>query len=97
MSLADRTFLETKIEVEIKTLPVPILVKGIGARRQPSSEYVLLDAYIDGKATDGKNVTAHIRREFHIVDNLGPLMLIGMDIIGPEDRLQQYQKGVDLH
>ena len=84
MSLVDKTFLKTTIDIEIKKLPAPILVKGIGAKRQPSSDYVLLDLYIDGKATDGKNVTVHIRREFHIVDNLGPLMLIGMDIIGPE-------------
>jgi hypothetical protein len=46
------TFLKTKIEVEIKTLPALILVKVIGARRQPSSEYVLLDVYINGKAME---------------------------------------------
>lgn len=84
MSLVDKIFLKTTIDVDIKTLPAPILVKGIGSRRQPSLQYVLLDLYIDGKATDGKNVTVHIRREFHIVENLGPLMLIGMDVIGPE-------------
>lgn len=67
----------------IKTLPASILVKGIGTRRHASSEYLMVDGYID-RMVNGYLVTPHIQREMHVVDNLAPGLLLGIDIITPE-------------
>lgn len=41
----------------IKTLPAAVLVKGIGTRRHTSSEYLVVDGYVDGMV-DGHHVHA---------------------------------------
>ena len=46
--------------------------------------YTVLDFYIPGKTTTGKVVTALITREVHVVDTLKAMVLIGVDVIGPE-------------
>lgn len=84
MTLIDRKFLdECDLKPDIKTLPEPIMVKGVGSKRQPSSQYLVLNIYVNGQLL-GRPATAHLQREVHIVDNLGPKMLMGVDIIGPE-------------
>lgn len=84
MSIVDRAFLkEVKPDAEIKTLSYPIFVKGLGTRRHPTVEFVLLKLYLDGIA-DGHAKIAYIKREFHIVEELSPKLLVGIDIIGPK-------------
>jgi hypothetical protein len=100
MSLIDKEFLKEQTEDKVKSraLPIPIMVKGIEARRQPCTEYAILDMYVNGDLPDGKPAVAHIRREVHVVDKLGPHMLIGMDIIGPEQiNFDVIKKKVTFH
>ena len=50
MSLIDRAFLrEVFPDVEIKRMPTPMTVKGIGSRNHNASEYVKLRMYFPGK------------------------------------------------
>ena len=80
MSLVD--LLENKNRGRNKTFTCPDFSKR--NRSQKATEFrICLIGCVHRWQGDG-NVTAYIRREFHIVDNLGLLMLIGMDIIGPE-------------
>ena len=48
MSLVNKISLKTGTEAEIKTLPTPVLVEGIGTRRQPLTKFGV-HTYIDGK------------------------------------------------
>jgi hypothetical protein len=90
MLLVDREFLVTTTSAKIKQLDIPIMVKGIGGKSHSSVDYTVLNFYIKGSTNKTKNAVAHIRWEIHVVDNLGPKLLIGMDIIGPE------QIGMDI-
>ena len=84
MTLIDRTVLAEEAKgIEIKRLPEPIKVRGIGTRRYPTSEYVVIDIYINAKVKE-REVIIHFKREMHVVDGLGPGILLGVDIIVPE-------------
>ena len=81
MSLIDRKFLrENHPDAEIKKMPTPMTVKGIGTKRHEASEYVRIKMYLPGKNGD----FALIEREFHVVDNLTAKALIGIAIMKPE-------------
>ena len=87
MSLIDRAFLNQIIKeggisgtIEIKRMPSPIKVRGIGTKEHDACEYAVIPMYIPGP--DGK--VALIRREIHIVDELSAKALIGIDIMKPE-------------
>ncbi|KAF7852733.1 hypothetical protein EAF04_010926 [Stromatinia cepivora] len=82
MSLVDRSFLmEMCPTIEIFTMDKPMKVRGLGDQRHDASQYVNLDFYLP--ATNG--TIAQFNREVHIVEMLEARMLIGTDIIDPED------------
>ena len=56
---------------------MPIKVKGIGLVIHQSDKYALLDMYLSGDSA-----IAHIRQEFHLIENLKANALIGIDILG---------------
>jgi hypothetical protein len=66
------------------------MVKGVGGKSHSSMDYTMLDFYIKGSTNKTKNTMAHIQWEIHVMDNLGPKLLIEMDIIGLE------QIGIDI-
>ena len=82
MSLVDRQFLREQVpDVEIRKMPTPMTVRGIGSKRHEASEFVSLEMYLPG---NGRRV-ALIEREFHIVDELTAKALVGVDILKPEN------------
>ena len=70
----------------IRKLPTQEWVRGIGDQRIPSSECVTIEIFIRAVAK-GRPVMLRMEHEFRIVEFLPPGILIGMDIIGPEDIL----------
>ncbi len=91
MSLIDRQFLrEANPDAEIKEMPTPMMVKGIGDRRHNASEYVILKMYLPG----GNGAVALIERELHIVDDLTAKALIGIDIMKPEGMMIDLQRDI---
>ena len=85
MSLIDRRFLKGRLpNTAIDHVDQAIRVRGLGDKLHDSKEYVELDLYIQGRTKDGSLALAHIKREFHLVDNLKANVLIGMDVLGPE-------------
>lgn len=64
--------------------PEPLKIKGIGSSTLSTDEYIPLDFAIPGEA-DGKPATACFTRHLYIVDDLKANILLGNDILGPED------------
>ena len=73
--------------LQVQQMPKAISVRGLGSNKHQSSEYAVFPLLLPGKhKVTGKNVTAMTApREVHIVDNLKAKMLIGMDIMVPEN------------
>ncbi|TAQ86585.1 hypothetical protein B7494_g5085 [Chlorociboria aeruginascens] len=81
LSLMDKAWLAEHFpSIKIRKMAAPIMVRGISDLKHPTSEYVILTFYIHGH-----NAYASITREIHLVDNLQAKMLIGVDILGPEE------------
>lgn len=85
MSLIDRAFLKRLVpNCTITQYEQAIPVRGIGERIHNCSEYATFDLYIPG-TVNGQPAIAQITRGARIVEGLRANMLIGMDILGPED------------
>ena len=85
MSLINRAFLnqiikEGGIHIDIKRIPSPIKVRGIGTKEHNTCEYAVIPIYIP--SPNGK--VALIRRKIYIVDELSAKALVGINIIKPE-------------
>ena len=65
-------------------MEVPLKVRGIGTSLYKTSEYTVVPFYLPGTINNGIKVIGCIRREIHLVDNLRTKILIGNDIISPE-------------
>ena len=91
MSLIDRKFLrENHPDAEIKKMPTPMTVKGIGSKRHEASEYVRIKMYLPSK----NGSVALLERELHVVDNLTAKALIGIDIMKPKGIIVDLQNDV---
>ena len=87
MSLIDRQFLKTKApQAMVRRCDVDITVRGIGSRTHACSEYAIVTILIPG-LVDGKPARASITHQLHIVDELKAKVLVGMDILGPEQAI----------
>ena len=81
MSLVDRSFLKDRCpQIKIHTMSSPMEVRGIGLTSHSANVYARVDFYLPGK--DGR--TAYFQREVHLVENLKANLLMGIDIISPE-------------
>ena len=81
VTLMDRAFLtRTHPGLEIRTMASPITVRGLGSNTHQTSEYVVTPLCFPGKEVTA--ITAS--REIHIVDDLKANILVGMDIMVPE-------------
>ena len=93
MSLIDRKFLrDNHPAAEIKKMPTPMTVKGIGSKKHEASEYARIKMYLPSK--NGSGTVALIEREFHVVDDLTAKALIGIDILKPEGIILDLQNDV---
>ena len=90
MSLIDRNFLHKLINeglvVDIKKMPTPMTVRGLGTNQHDASEFARIAIYLPGSKG-----TALVTREVHIVDNLSANALIGIDIMKPEGMMLDLQ------
>ena len=81
VTLMDRAFLaRTHPNLAIKRMASPITVRGLGSTMHETDEYVVTPLCFPGK--DATAITAP--REIHVVDNLKANILVGMDIMVPE-------------
>ena len=86
MSVIDRNFLAKAYpQAKITKLPFPVPVQGIGNQVHQCDEFVKLNIHVPGVLPDGTNAIGVLNRGARIVDNLRANMLIGMDILGPEE------------
>ena len=84
LTLIDRAFLMEHLPgIKIRTMAVPINVRGIGSDKHATAEYVILPIYLPGESKEGP-ADAFFEREAHIVEGLKAKMLLGVDIMGPE-------------
>ena len=70
----------------------PVNIKGVKGAGI-STRYAVLDFYIPGKK-NGESMLAHMRREFHLVKDLGCNILVGNDILEPEAIVIDPSKGI---
>ncbi|KAI1004620.1 hypothetical protein K3495_g3590 [Podosphaera aphanis] len=81
MSLIDKCALKKySPTTPVLTMDKPMKVKGFGDKQYDASTFVVLDIFMPGS----NNTTPHIRREFHIMENLDAKILLGIDIASPE-------------
>ena len=85
VTLVDRNFLlENHPQAVLRATTIPINVRGIGAHACKCTEYTSIPFYIPGEK-NGKPLIAHFTRYAYVVDNLKANMLIGVDVLAPED------------
>ena len=77
-------------------MSTPLKVRGIGASRHESDEFTALSLYFPGKDGAGKLVYASLRCEIHLVEGLRANLLIGNDIILPENFVIDIEKKTTL-
>ena len=65
-------------------MATPITIWGLGANKHAIDQYAIADIYIPAKDGQRQEVKAHIWREIHLVKELKANMLIGTDIMTPE-------------
>lgn len=93
MSLVDRDFLTAMIPtIQIRTLEQPVKVRGVGSQLYDCSQWVLVDLYMPGRNVRNEDAIAHCQVELHVVENLN--ILIGNDILGPQNMDLCIQKGI---
>ena len=87
MSLIDRAFLQLRLPgIKIKQSDAELSVRGIGSRTHKCSKYVVITLFIPG-TVNGKPALASITHQLHIVEDLQAKILIGIDILGPEQAI----------
>ena len=87
MSLVDRVFLQQNASgIKISQCKAEVTVRGIRQQIHQCSKHVVITLFIPGKV-NGKPALASITHQLHIVDNLQANILIGMDILGPEQAI----------
>lgn len=86
VSLIDKDWLLSKKPgVKIHKMATPLKVRGVGSSKHESSDYIHENIYFPSVKNDGTKVFSVIRRELHLVAGLRAKLLIGNDIIGPEE------------
>lgn len=65
-------------------MATPITVRGLRVNKHVTDQYTISDIYILAKNCQRQLVTAHIRREIHLVLDLKANMLVGTNIMTPE-------------
>ncbi len=91
--LYDIAFFSTQApNTSIRKMAVPITVRGLGASKHATDQYVIVDIYIPAKDGQGQEVIAYIQHEIHLVEELKANMLAGTDIMMPEQFVLDFNK-----
>ena len=95
-SLADRQWVAKHYpQLQIRQRAQPLTVRGIGDDFHQTADYVVMPLYFKG-TKDGKPAYAFFEREIALVSGLQANMLIGMDILGPEQFDILNSKGITV-
>ena len=87
MSLIDRAFLQLRLpNAQIMRSNAELSVRGIGARTHKCTEYAVITLLIPS-TIDNRLALASITHQLHIVDKLQAKILVGIDILGPEQAI----------
>lgn len=86
VTLVDQGFFKSQCKgtIPIKTMATPITVRGIGSSQHQTDQYAIVPMMFEG-TQDEEKVFACIYREVHLVKELKANLLIGTDILGPEE------------
>lgn len=80
VTLVDRAWLFEKAPTKkILKMATPLKVRGIGASRHESDEFVSMFFYFPGIDSANRLAYAHVHRELHFVDGLKANLLVGND------------------
>ena len=91
MSLMNRSFLAKHLpKIVIRRLTPSIKIRSIEAKIHDSSEYVIMDLFLSDRA-EGSPMIAHLKAEFHLVDDLKANILVNMDIMGSENMILNFE------
>lgn len=71
----------------------PLKIKGIGVSKFESAQFAELSLFLPGENDKGQKVYASIRCELHLVEDLRANILVGNDILGPENFLLNVRLG----
>jgi hypothetical protein len=85
MSLIDREFLKWMAPDAVLMKTLTIKVRGVGNAIHECGEYAVIDLWIPGFSNGTEPTVAHIQRAVRPVDKLAANMLVGVDILGPEE------------
>lgn len=88
VSLVAKNWLSSLLPDErILKMASPVQLRGFTSSAKAETDtYISIPIFIAGTAKDGTTILASLcHREFHIVDDLPAQMLIGNDVIGPEE------------
>lgn len=93
MTLVNKDWLSRQLPGQKNsTMSTPLKVRGIGALKHKSEEFTALFLYFPRKDGAGKLVYASVRCEIHLVGGLRANLLIGNDIMSPENFVIDIEK-----
>ena len=86
ITLVDKAWLSKHLPMQkVNTISTPLKVRGRGASKHKSGEFTALSLYFPGRNDAGQQVYASLTCEIHLVEGLSANLLIGNDIMSPED------------
>ena len=86
VTVLDKRFLEANLpQAKIRTMASPAIVKGLGKAKHEVNQFVRTALYFPGKTDLGEPVSGEVTVDLHLVDDLKANILLGMDVVGPED------------
>ena len=85
VTLVDKDWLLQQLpNQKIKEISTPLKVRGIGALKHKSAQFVELFLFLSREDNKGQKIYAFIRRELHLVEGLRANILVDNDILAPE-------------
>ena len=70
---------------KVSSMSTPLNVRGIGTPKHESAQFAALSLYFPGKNEAGQRVYASIKCKLHLVDGFWANILVGNNILSPEN------------
>lgn len=85
VTLVDKDWLLRQLpDQKIKEMSIPLNIRGIGASKHKSAQFVELFLFLSGKNDEKQKVYASFKCKLHLVEGLRINILIANDILPPE-------------
>ena len=89
----EKAWLSKRLPMQkINAMSTPLKIRGIVSSKHESGEFATLSLYFPGKNNAGQQVYAFLTCKIHLVKGLRANLLIGNDIISPEDFIIDVKK-----